>query len=61
MEELGSYKALSVGDDPSGRSRWLEGLSHATHVPAHGGCCGERNPRVWARWLPYTGDFSFGG
>ena len=61
MEELRSYEALSVGNDPSERSRWPEGLSSTTHVPTCGGCRGERNPRVWACGLAYVRDFSNGG
>ena len=43
MEKLGSYKALSAKDDPSGRSWWPEGLS----------CALKRHPRVDAWWLPW--------
>ena len=31
------------------------------HEPMRGGCCREKNPRVWAHGLPYIEDFSFGG
>ena len=61
MEEPGSYEAQSMGDDPSGRSQWLEVLSRATHALARGGCHGERNLSVWVRGLPYDEDFSSGG
>ena len=34
MEELGSYEALLMGDEPGGRIWWPEGHSHATHASA---------------------------
>ena len=52
MEEPRSYEALLARDDPSGRSQWSEGLSHATHTRAHGGCRKERNQRVSA-WVTF--------
>ena len=35
MVDPGSYEALKAGDEPSGRIRWPEGDSRATHVSTH--------------------------
>ena len=57
----GATKLSSTQVGEAGGRRVSHVPSRSTHAPALGGCLGERNLRLWARGLPYVGDFFFGG
>ena len=61
MEELGSYEALSIGDESGGRSQWSGGHSSATHAPTRGGQVQEKDTRITTRGSSIVGVLAFDG